>query len=313
MIGLIILSGGICVFCIIMLALNSYGARYDLVRKRVTDVLTTRKRINPIDEELDKPLSERFFKPLIKSISDKLNRNSKDSQNSETKRKSQEKLKKMLRQAGLGIGVSEYEALRLLVIAGSAILLTVVFLLLGMGGRALLGTLLGIYGGYALMRFNLTSKISSRRKLMERQLPDVLDLLSINVEAGLGFEQAVMHVINHFEGPIIDELAIAYREMTMGRTRREALNLFAQRCELDDVKTFIGSIIQAEQLGISMKNVLRTQAEAIRTSRRSKIEEKAMKVPVKILFPMVFLIFPVLMIVLMGPAALKIATQFGLF
>ncbi len=313
MIGLIILSGGTCVFCIIMLALNSYGGRYDLVRKRVAGVLTTRKKINVIDEELDKPLSERFFKPLIKSISDKLNRNSKDSLSSETKKKSREKLKKMLRQAGLSIGVSEYEVLRLLVIAGAAILLTAVFLLLGMGSRALLGTLLGIYGGYAFMRFNLTSRITNRRKLMERQLPDVLDLLSINVEAGLGFEQAVMHVIDHFEGPIIDELAVAYREMTMGRSRREALNLFAQRCDLDDVKTFVGSIIQAEQLGISMKNVLRTQAEAIRTSRRNKIEEKAMKISVKILFPMVFLIFPVLMIVLMGPAAVKIMTQFGLF
>ncbi len=313
MIGLIILSGGVCVFCLIMLALYSYGARNDIVRRRVTGVLTTRKKISVIEEELDKPISERFFKPLVKSISNKLNRNSNNAQNSETKRKSQERLKKMLRQAGLSIGVSEYEVLRLLVIVGAAILLTVIFLLLGLGGRALLGTLLGIYGGYAFMRFNLTSRITNRRNLMERQLPDVLDLLSINVEAGLGFEQAVMCVIDHFDGPIIDELAIAYREMTMGRTRRDALNLFAQRCDLDDVRTFVGSIIQAEQLGISMKNVLCTQAAAIRTSRRNKIEEKAMKVPVKILFPMVFLIFPVLMIVLMGPAAVKIATQFGLF
>jgi tight adherence protein C len=96
----------------------------------------------------------------------------------------------------------------------------------------------------------------------------------------------------------------------MGRSRREALTLFAERCDLQEIKAFVGSIVQAEQLGISIKNVLRTQATAMRTSRRNKVEEKAMKISVKILLPMVGLIFPVLLIVLMGPAAVKIIRQF---
>jgi tight adherence protein C len=145
---------------------------------------------------------------------------------------------------------------------------------------------------------------------MEQQLPDVLDLLSINVEAGLGFEQALLQVIGHFEGPIIDELTITYREMTMGRPRREALVLLGERCGLNEVKTFVGAMVQAEQLGISIKNVLRTQAASMRDNRRSKVQEKAMKISVKIMLPMVGLIFPVLFIVLMGPAVVKIMEMF---
>jgi tight adherence protein C len=138
----------------------------------------------------------------------------------------------------------------------------------------------------------------------------VLDLLSLNVEAGLGFEQALLHVIEHFDGFLIDELMITHREITMGRTRREALTLFAERCGLNEVKSFVGAVIQAGQMGIPLKNVLRTQAAAMRTSRKNKIEEKAMKISVKILLPMVLFIFPVLFIVLLGPAVVKIINQF---
>ncbi len=170
--------------------------------------------------------------------------------------------------------------------------------------------LVGAYAGYALMRFYLGARVTNRRRSMEQQLPDVLDLLSINVEAGLGFEQALLQVIGHFEGPIIDELTITYREMTMGRPRREALVLLGERCGLNEVKTFVGAMVQAEQLGISIKNVLRTQAASMRDNRRSKVQEKAMKISVKIMLPMVGLIFPVLFIVLMGPAVVKIMEMF---
>ena len=184
-------------------------------------------------------------------------------------------------------------------------LLGLIFVMLGYGSRAFIGIFLGVYAGYAILRMNLTMNISKRREAMEEQMPDVLDLLSVNVEAGLGFEQALSHVIGHFEGPLIDELTITYREITMGRTRRDALALFAERSELDEIKTFVGAIVQVEQLGISIKNVLRTQAAAMRANRRSKVEERAQKVQVKMLLPMVGLIFPVLLIVLLGPAVVQ--------
>lgn len=308
----IAIACGLLVFSLITLSFSSYGMRYDLVRRRVDSVLTNTQKADIIDEELSKPLSERIIKPFIKSMSVRLEKfMPKPSEaKSNAKRQQSEKLKLMLRQAGYNVSPVEYSVIRLFVVSGSALFLGMLTLLTGYGKGAILGTVFGLYAGYTIMRFHLTANISKRRRSMEEQLPNVLDLLSINVEAGLGFEQALLHVIGHFEGALIDELTITYREMTMGRTRRDALTLFAKRCELGEVKTFVGALIQAEQLGISIKNVLHAQAAAMRTSRRNKVEEKAMKISVKILLPMVGFIFPVLFIVLMGPAAVKIINQF---
>lgn len=308
----IAIAFGLLVFSLITLSFSSAGMRYDLVRRRVDRVFTNTQKAVIVDEELSRPLSERLFKPFIKSMSVKLEKfmPKPSEEKSNARRQQAEKLKLMLRQAGYNVSPAEYSVIRLFVISGSAFFLGMLTLLIGYGKGASLGALFGMYAGYTIMRFHLTASISKRRRSMEEQIPNVLDLLSINVEAGLGFEQALLHVIGHFEGALIDELTITYREMTMGRTRRDALNLFAKRCELSEVKTFVGALIQAEQLGISIKNVLHAQAAAMRTSRRNKVEEKAMKISVKILLPMVGFIFPVLFIVLMGPAVVKIIEQF---
>ncbi len=219
-------------------------------------------------------------------------------------------MKKTLQQAGFSLSVGEFALIRVFVIIGFGVLFFLLGLLLGQGVRSVLGLILGAYAGFVIIRFYVSARITSRRKMIERQLPGVLDLLSLSVEAGLGFEQALLHVIEHFNGYLIDELMITHREITMGRTRREALTLFAERCGLSEVKSFTGAVIQAGQMGIPLKNVLRTQAAAMRAGRKSKIEEKAMKVSVKILLPMVLFIFPVLFIVLLGPAVVKIINQF---
>ena len=308
----IAIACGMLVFSLMTLSLSAYGMRYDLVRRRVDNVLTNIQKTDIIDEELSKPLSERIIKPFIKSISVKFEKfMPKPSEaKSNARRQQSEKLKLMLRQAGYNVNPVEYSVIRLFVISGSAFFLGMLTLMIGYSEYVIFSVFFGVYAGYAIMRFHLTARISKRRRSMEEQLPNVLDLLSINVEAGLGFEQALLYVIGHFEGALIDELTITYREMTMGRTRRDALTLFAKRCELGEIKTFVGALIQAEQLGISIKNVLHAQAAAMRTSRRNKVEEKAMKISVKILLPMVGFIFPVLFIVLMGPAVVKIIEQF---
>lgn len=313
MTGYIALAFGVFIFSIITVSFSAYGMREDRVRKRIFNLAGSAKKVDVIEEELSKPLSERLIKPFIKALSEKMNKIKSKNQHSKSSTNSQQslKLKKMLRQAGLSIGVNEYILIRLFVIVGAGVFMGMICLSLGFGIRSALGGILGIYAGYVIMRFSLTSKISTRRKSMEQQMPDVLDMLSVTVEAGLGFEQALLKVIEHFEGSLIDELNITYREMTMGRSRRDALILLGERCEFEEVKTFSSSIVQAEKLGISIKNVLHTQAASMRTARRNKLEEKAMKLSVKILIPMVCLIFPVLLIVLMGPAAVKIISQFG--
>jgi tight adherence protein C len=135
-------------------------------------------------------------------------------------------------------------------------------------------------------------------------------MLSVSVEAGLGLEQSMLYDVNNFEGPLIDEISVSNREMAMGRSRRDALLNLGDRCEIDEVKTFVRAIVQAGELGISIKNVLRSQAAFIRQSRKNKIEEKAMQISVKILIPMVLFIFPVIFIVLLGPAVVNIIGSF---
>lgn len=298
---------GLFIFCGITTLFYKRGTAKDRVNKRLTGISGIQKAA-VVDEDMDKPLKERLLMPVIKSATNTLSRIVPD--DSESARS--EELKKTLRQAGIRMSPKEYNVIRIIAIVATA----AVFLLVGIFSKVslmikFLLPLIGAYTAFAVMRFNLAKKVTKRREIMESQMPDVFDMLSVNVEAGLGFEQALLHIINNFEGPLVDELTITSREMSMGRSRREALQLLGTRCDIDDMKTFTGAVIQAGKLGISLKNVLRTQADGIRQNRRSKIREKAMKISVKMLLPMVAFIFPVIFIMLMGPAAIKILDMFG--
>jgi len=262
------------------------------------------------DEEFSKPLSERFIKPAFKGLMKSVQKYIPEEKVTESSylNRHTSKLKGMLYQADIKMGVNQYLKLRLGVMAITGVL----FGLIGLTMRLQLIYIIfmmaiGVYLVYVIMRFDLTRRISDRKNSMQRQLPEVLDMLSVSVEAGLGLEQAMIHVVNHFKGPLLDEIAVANREMALGRSRRDALLLLGDRCEINEMKTFVRAIVQASQLGISIKNVLRSQAALMRQTRKNKIEEKAMKVSVKILLPMAFFIFPVLFIVLLGPAFVSIA------
>ena len=298
---------GLFIFCIITILLNKYGTVSDSINKRLASISNLHEEVI-VDEDMDKPLRERVLKPIISSV---YNAFSKIVPTGSENAKSEE-LRKTLRQAGITISPNEYNVIRIITITATAI----IFLLIGLFLRVssmlkILLPVIGAYTAFAVLRFRLVRRVTKRRELMERQMPDVFDMISVSVEAGLGFEQAILHVIKNFEGPLIDELTITSREMSMGRSRREALQLLGNRCNIDDMKTFTGAVIQAGKLGISLKNVLTTQAQAIRQSRRAKIREKAMKISVKMLLPMVAFIFPVIFIMLMGPAVVKIMEMFG--
>jgi tight adherence protein C len=298
----------ISIFCVIVVLLNNYGLNTDRVRNRISNIGSTEKKII-VDEELNKSLSERFLSPMMESIIKGL---SKFVPDTGTNNQKSENLRKMLRQAGLSLMPSEYSAIKVIVTIGTSVLFFLLSFILNLDNTyVILMPIIGAYAAFAIMRFGLLSSITKRKEKMESQMPDVLDMLSVNVEAGLGFEQAMLHVIEHFQGPLIDELNITYREMTMGRSRKDALTMLGERCGIDDLKSFTGSVIQANKLGISLKNVLHTQASSIRESRRGKIEEKAHKMSIKILLPMVIFIFPVIFIVLMGPAVVSIMEIFG--
>ena len=171
---------------------------------------------------------------------------------------------------------------------------------------------MGAAFGYIAPEFWLGRKMSARSYAMILQLPDALDLLTISVEAGLGFDAALSKVVEKMEGPLIDEYRQALAEVRMGRSRRDALRDVATRADAQPVSNFIGAIVQAEQLGVPIAKVLQIQSNQLRIERRQRAEEAAAKAPVKMLFPMVGCIFPTIFIVILGPAIIKVMGGVGI-
>jgi len=164
--------------------------------------------------------------------------------------------------------------------------------------------------GYIGPDWFLTMKLRSRRESIRSDLPDALDLLAVSVEAGLGFDGAVTKLTEHMSGPLIDEFALTLNEIRVGEARTTALRKLAERVDAPELSNFVRAVIQAEQLGISLGRILRVQAADTRLRRQAAAEEKAMKAPIKMLFPTVLFIFPAMFIVVLGPAVINIFSVF---
>lgn len=158
---------------------------------------------------------------------------------------------------------------------------------------------------------SLNRSISDRRKEMERSLPDIIDLLVISVEAGLGFDAAMGRVVQNVPGELSKEFSRTLQETRVGVSRHDALRAMSERTDVDDLNSFILSLIQADQFGVSIARMLRVQADEMRVRRRQRIQERAFKAPVKMIFPMMFCIFPSIFIVIMGPAVISILDAFA--
>jgi tight adherence protein C len=156
----------------------------------------------------------------------------------------------------------------------------------------------------------LNSRVRKRQAEVAAELPDALDLLSVSVEAGLGFDGAVQKLTEHMEGPLIEEFDFALGEMRIGEGRQDALKKMAERSASSEMSSFVRAIVQADQLGISLGRILRVQAGDTRMKRQMLAEEKAMKAPIKMLFPTVIFIFPAMFLVVLGPAFLNLSKLF---
>lgn len=173
-------------------------------------------------------------------------------------------------------------------------------------GRVILFAFLFGGLGYMFPQLWLSSKISRRQKEIRKAMPDALDLLTICVEAGLGFDAAMSKVSEKWESQLSFAFARAIQEIQLGKVRREALRDMAERIGIPEMTSFVAAVIQSEQLGVSLAKVLRIQSDQMRVKRRQRAEEEAHKAPLKMLIPMALLIFPSLMIVLLTPAALRL-------
>lgn len=180
----------------------------------------------------------------------------------------------------------------------------------GMGTRVILavgGMVVGFFGP----NLYLYQKIHERSTQLLRDLPDAIDLLTISVESGLGFDAAVQQVARNTEGPLAEEFSRVLREMQIGQGRADALRALGERTNVSDVRSFVGAMVQADSFGIPIAQVLRVQSSEMRVKRRQRAEEKAQQVPVKITVPLIFCILPTLFIAVMGPAVLSIMDSFS--
>ena len=164
--------------------------------------------------------------------------------------------------------------------------------------------------GFAAPSLYLSSRVRRRQAAVAAELPDALDLLSVSVEAGLGFDGAVQKLTEHMEGPLVEEFELALGEIRIGEGRQDALKKMSERSGSPEMASFVRAIIQADQLGISLGRILRVQAGDTRLKRQLLAEEKAMKAPIKMLFPTVAFIFPAMFLVVLGPAFLNLSKFF---
>ncbi|MGE5580275.1 MAG: type II secretion system F family protein [Bacillota bacterium] len=163
----------------------------------------------------------------------------------------------------------------------------------------------GSIAGY-LPWLRLSRQAGRRQTEIRRSLPDIMDLLIVSVEAGLTFDMALLRVVDKFKGTVSDEFGRALREMQLGKSRKDALKDTADRVGVHELGLMVNAVVQAEQLGVGISQVLQLQSDLMRDKRQQAVEEQAMKAPVKMLFPMVFFIFPAILIVILGPAVLNI-------
>lgn len=258
-----------------------------------------------LEDERERPFSERIVAPMVSAVV------------TQVRRRAPGGWKERARQRLISAGV-EGEPDQFL---GSQILTTIVFGVVGFAvflNKLLAGNVLmfvvmvGVVAmlGWRIPEFKLSRLITRRRKAMEKSLPDVFDLLSVSVEAGLGFDGAVQKVSERFAEPVAGEFRDYLKEVRLGTSRADALRRLADRSGSADMRTFAAAIIQADQLGVSISKVLRTQAESMRVKRKQRAEEKAMQLPLKMLFPLILFIFPTLFIVILGPVAISFLGTF---
>jgi tight adherence protein C len=254
--------------------------------------------------ELDQPFSERVWRPLLRRFTRLgerlLGRKRADSSAGES---AAEKTRRRLLLAGSPHRwtPADWLGIKLLGAFGAAGIFALLFWGVPLGLRVLLiGG--GAYAGYILPEFWLKRQITARQKVIQRALPDVLDLLVISVRGGLGFDAAVAYVAAQSDNVLTQELTRMLAEMRVGRARRDALRELIARTEVRELSQFVWALIQADQLGVSVVQVIVAQAKLMRVQRRQRVQQQAQAAPLKMFVPLAAFIFPALFVVLLGPA-----------
>lgn len=278
-------------------------SRKQLVGERMESIKSMYS-ISDEEDEMRKPFVERVVNPAYQKIVTILG--------NITPNEIKKKYEKIIMQAGVGKTLSPSSLISIQVMLSLVLggVLYLLYSLIGSKSNILLIFIFMIIGFYLPYTVLNTNSIK-RQRLIQKTLPDLLDLLYISVEAGLGFDMALKKAAEKMPGPLSDEINKAMDDIAKGRDRQEALRGLVRRTGVDDLNTFITAVIQSEQLGTNISSMLRVQSTVMRQKRRQRAEEIAMKIPLKMLFPLVFLLFPALFVVILGPAVLNIIETLG--
>lgn len=259
-----------------------------------------------LKQELDRPFGERILEPLYARLQQVGRRITGADQ--------VERIRRQLDKAGnpRGWTVERVATTKVLGTICGFVFAGLFALLMGVGwGVALLMLVGGALLGYHAPTIYLYNEATKRDEVMRKAMADAIDLLTISVEAGLGFNAALQQVARNTEGPLAAEFTRILQEMQIGRGRGEALRAFGERTSIPEIRGFVSAMVQADSFGIPIAQVLRVQSAEMRTKRRQRAEEKAAQVPVKIMVPVVLFILPCLLIVVIGPAAVQMVKAFG--
>ena len=300
---LVVLSFTIAVFLGFVALLQSYGQKSDQMRKRFNQVAEAERSYS--DEELKKSFTDRVLKPLVRRITEGIRRSAGNRPVGQSK--ATMKLDKQLKASGLALSLQEFTFIKSMLILVFFVVGIALFLLLPINFLLRLVVLMvmlniPLYG----TSYFLTSQVKNRKESILRELPETMDVLMVSVEAGLGLDAAIVRQYAKNKSVVLTELNNAIREVQMGVPRRTALKEMADRCDVKELTAFVTALLQADQLGVPIKNVLDVQAERLRVERKQMIQAKAAKAPIKIMLPTVAFIFPVIFIILLGPAVVEL-------
>jgi tight adherence protein C len=267
----------------------------DPIQARLAEYSVRDEPVTLEEIELSQRFQERIILPMLNRVGKLASRF--------TPQATLESTKQKMETAGIQMEPSLFLMMRFILAGLFAGVILIVFLRTGRSFLMGLGLSLLFLGlGYMFPDLWLRSRISRRQKGVFRAMPDALDLLTICVEAGLGFDAAMAKVHEKWENDLALELGRVIQEIRLGKLRREALRDMADRLQVPEMTSFVAAIIQSEQLGVSMAKVLRIQSDQMRVRRRQMAEEEAHKLPIKMIFPIALLIFPSIMVILLGPA-----------
>lgn len=279
------------------------------VEKRLSAFLVGEKTIKKDGEKVQEK-RDSFIKHVFKPMLEEFKRGYKKRMPGEKAAKIEEKLQ--LAGNPWGMAPVDFRILQTVFLVLFPFLFGGYGALLNFGaGLVLIFIAIGIFAGIMLPHFYLRQKTKIRNHQALKELPDILDLLTVSLEAGLGFDSAISRVVSKKDGILAGEFHRCLEEIRLGKTRREALAAIRDRLGVDEVKSFISSILQAEKLGVGMVKVLRVQSSEVREQRKQRAEEAAMKAPIKMLFPLVIFVFPSLFIVILGPAVIQFIETFN--